>query len=172
MKINKFSLVYLAGMIMILVSGFFPFLRYRFTMENVQDIKESFPLLNLKKLAVRYSGMGEIGFMTKLLPYLIFLAGVAGIVIVVIYLKGDRDTWNIFNMSMFFPTLVSAVAFFIMKNNKTIQAIRDIMKDTTESMQETGYAGYAGYGAGCYLLAGGILISLVGAICFFALDKS
>lgn len=44
MKVNKFSLTYLAGMVMILISGCFPFLGYQFTMKDYQDVKEWFPL--------------------------------------------------------------------------------------------------------------------------------
>ena len=59
MKVNKFSLTYLAGMVMILISGCFPFLGYRFTMKDYQDVKEWFLLLNLKKLADRKEGYGS-----------------------------------------------------------------------------------------------------------------
>lgn len=109
MKVNKFSLTYLAGMVMILISGCFPFLGYRFTMKNYQDVKEWFPLLNLKKLADRYQAMGDINLFVRILPYLAILTGIAGIVLVVIYLRGDRDTWDIFNLMflyrLFFPVL-------------------------------------------------------------------
>ena len=97
--------------------------------------------MNLKKLATQYSGMGEINFFTRVVPYFILLAGIAGIVLILIYFAGDHDTWNIFNLNMFIPVVAS------------------------------GYTGSAGYGAGFYLLAAGVMISLVSAVCFFALDK-
>lgn len=59
MKVNKFSLTYLAGMVMILISGCFPFLGYQFTMKDYQDVKEWFPLLNLKKACRPLSGDGR-----------------------------------------------------------------------------------------------------------------
>ena len=51
MKVNKFSRMYLVGMICILLSGFFPYFRYRFTIQDVETLKQGYPLLNLKKLA-------------------------------------------------------------------------------------------------------------------------
>ena len=53
MKVNKFSRMYLVGMICILLSGFFPYFRYRFTIQDVETLKQGYPLLNLKKLATR-----------------------------------------------------------------------------------------------------------------------
>ncbi len=171
MKVNKFSRVYLAGMICILLSGFFPYFRYHFTMQDAETLKQRYPLLNLKKLATQYSGMGEIGFFTRIVPFFILLAGIAGIVLMLIYFAGDHDTWNIFNLNMFIPVAVSGVGLFIIRHHQTIRAIREILNDTTENMHESGYAGSAGYGAGFYLLVAGVVISLVSAVCFFALDK-
>ena len=54
MKVNKFSRMYLVGMICILLSGFFPYFRYRFTIQDVETLKQGYPLLNLKKLATQY----------------------------------------------------------------------------------------------------------------------
>lgn len=171
MKVNKFSRMYLVGMICILLSGFFPYFRYRFTIQDVETLKQGYPLLNLKKLAIQYSGMGEINFFTRVVPYFILLAGIAGIVLILIYFTGDHDTWNIFNLNMFIPVVASGVGLFIIRHHQTIRAIREILNDTTESMRESGYTGSAGYGAGFYLLAAGVVISLVSAVCFFALDK-
>ena len=156
MKVNKFSLTYLAGMVMILISGCFPFLGYRFTMKDYQDVKEWFPLLNLKKLADRYQAI---------------LTGIAGFVLVVIYLRGDRDTWDIFNLMFFIPAVLSGIELFLLTHSKTIRAIHGIMEETTRSMQENGYKGFAGYRLGFYLFLAGIIISLVSAVCFFALDR-
>ena len=72
---------------------------------------------------------------------------------------------------MFIPVVASGVGLFIIRHHQTIRAIREILNDTTESMRESGYTGSAGYGAGFYLLAAGVMISLVSAVCFFALDK-
>ena len=105
------------------------------------------------------------------MPYFILLAGIAGIVLILIYFAGDHDTWNIFNLNMFIPVVASGVGLFIIRHHQTIRAIREILNDTTESMRESGYTGSAGYGAGFYLLAAGVVISLVSAVCFFALDK-
>jgi hypothetical protein len=171
MKVNKFSRMYLVGMICILLSVFFPYFRYRFTIQDVETLKQGYPLLNLKKLATQYSGMGEINFFTRVVPYFILLAGIAGIVLILIYFAGDHDTWNIFNLNMFIPVVASGVGLFIIRHHQTIRAIREILNDTTESMRESGYTGSAGYGAGFYLLAAGVMISLVSAVCFFALDK-
>lgn len=171
MKINKFSLTYLAGMGMIVISVFFPFLGYRFTMKDYQDVKDWFPLLNLKKLAERYQAMGDISLCARILPYLAILTGIAGIVLVAIYLRGDRDTWNIFNLTFFIPAVLSGIELFLLTHSKTIRAIYDIMKETTHSMQENGYNGFAGYRMGYYLFLAGVIISLISAVCFFALDR-
>ena len=138
MKVNKFSLTYLAGMVMILISGCFPFLGYQFTMKDYQDVKEWFPLLNLKKLADRYQAMGDINLFVRILPYLAILTGIAGIVLVVIYLRGDRDTWDIFNLMFFIPAVLSGIELFLLTHSKTIRAIHGIMEETTRSMQENG----------------------------------
>ena len=53
MKVNKFSRMYLVGMICILLSGFFPYFRYRFTIQDVETLKQGYPLMNLKKLATQ-----------------------------------------------------------------------------------------------------------------------
>lgn len=62
-----------------------------------------------EKLADRYQAMGDINLFVRILPYLAILTGIAGIVLVVIYLRGDRDTWDIFNLMflyrLFFPVL-------------------------------------------------------------------
>lgn len=108
---------------------------------------------------------------TRVVPYFILLGGIAGIVLILIYFAGDHDTWNIFNLNMFIPVVASGVGLFIIRHHQTIRAIREILNDTTESMHESGYTGSAGYGAGFYLLAAGVMISLVSAVCFFALDK-
>ena len=73
MKVNKFSRMYLVGMICILLSGFFPYFRYRFTIQDVETLKQGYPLLNLKKLATQYSGMGEVNFFTRVVPFLFCL---------------------------------------------------------------------------------------------------
>lgn len=39
MKVNKFSRMYLVGMICILLSGF-PYFRYRFTIQDVETLKQ------------------------------------------------------------------------------------------------------------------------------------
>ena len=146
MKVNKFSLTYLAGMVMILISGCFPYLGYQFTMKDYQDVKEWFPLLNLKKLADRYQAMGDINLFVRILPYLAILTGIAGIVLVVIYLRGDRDTWDIFNLMFFIPAVLSGIELFLLTHSKTIRAIHGIMEETTRSkmaikaLQDTGWA--------------------------------
>jgi hypothetical protein len=171
MRTNKFSIVYLAGMICVAVSGFFPYFRYRFTMYNAETVKAAYPLLRLKTLQQRYINLGGIGIITRIMPYIILLAGVAGIAIVLIYLNGDRNTWDIFNVNMFIPAAVSLVAGLIVRHNSTIKAIRDVLKTTNSDMKDMGYSGSAGYGIGFYMLWIGILLSVAGSICFFALDK-
>lgn len=91
-------------------------------------MKQGYPLLNLKKLATQYSGMGEINFFTRVVPYFILLAGIAGIVLILIYFAGDHDTWNIFNLNMFIPVVASGVGLFIIRHHQTIRAIREILK--------------------------------------------
>ena len=126
---------------------------------------------NLKKLADRYQAMGDINLFVRILPYLAILTGIAGIVLVVIYLRGDRDTWDIFNLTFFIPAVLSGIELFLLTHSKTIRAIHEIMKETTRSMQDNGYKGFAGYRLGFYLFLAGIIISLVSAVCFFALDR-
>lgn len=92
-------------------------------------MKQGYPLLNLKKLATQYSGMGEINFFTRVVPYFILLAGIAGIVLILIYFAGDHDTWNIFNLNMFIPVVASGVGLFIIRHHQTIRAIREILND-------------------------------------------
>ena len=64
MKVNKFSRMYLVGMICILLSGFFPYFRYRFTIQDVETLKQGYPLLNLKKLATLFYACCAIFYFT------------------------------------------------------------------------------------------------------------
>jgi hypothetical protein len=140
-------------------------------MKNVDIVKGHYSLMQLKKIQQRYIGMGNIGIFTRIMPYIILLAGIAGIVIFLIYLSGDRNTWDIFNLNMVIPVIVGILAAFVINHNKTIKAIRTILSDTTESMTAQGYSGNAGMGLGYYLMIVGCILGLVGAVCFFALDK-
>lgn len=66
---------------------------------------------------------------------------------------------------------IRGIELFLLTHSKTIRAIHGIMEETTRSMQENGYKGFAGYRLGFYLFLAGIIISLVSAVCFFALDR-
>lgn len=72
---------------------------------------------------------------------------------------------------VFIPAVLSGIELFLLTHSKTIRAIHGIMEETTRSMQENGYKGFAGYRLGFYLFLAGIIISLVSAVCFFALDR-
>lgn len=172
MKVNNFSISYFAGVILITLSGFFPYLRYKFTMVGADDVKRNFPMLRLGLLADQYRSLGEVGIIIKILGYLILIAGIAGIVIVWIYFSGDRNTWNIFNVNMIFPPVAAAIFLFIIEHNKVISNIKDILDSTVDNMTNSGYSGSAGHGIGFYMLVIGIIVSTVSAVCFFALDKS
>jgi hypothetical protein len=163
--------MYLVGMICAIASCFMPFISYKFTMGNVEPIKGTYSLMQLKKLQQSYSGMGRIGICARIMPFVIIVAGIAGIVIVMIYLSGDRNTWDIFNLNMAWPSLIIIISTLLVNTDKTIKAIRAILDGTTEDMLNMGYKGTAGYGIGFYILILGCILSVAGAVCFFALDK-
>lgn len=49
MKVNKFSRMYLVGMICILLSGFFPYFRYRFTIPGCRNFEAGVSFIESEK---------------------------------------------------------------------------------------------------------------------------
>lgn len=170
MKEKRGLLIYLIGAVMLGVSVFLPYFRYKLEMENLIEYKESYNLMHVKEMETQFVGIGTVSLFTRIMIYLVLAAGIFGVCLAFFLLmSGRKQNLGLMKVMTALPPVLALISWCVIKKDRVIQNVHDFIIYAKTDMIEEGFQGSGGYGAGVFLMIAGICICILGVI-FYLYD--
>lgn len=167
MREKRGLFIYLAGAVMMTISVFLPYLRYKFVMEGLIEYKESYNLINVKNIQNDFPAHGNVSIVTRMMIYLLLAAGILGIVMAIFQLLSHTNDLSFGGMILtVLSPLAGLVAKIVIANNKVLKRVSEIIHGHKAEMLKEGFSGSSGYGLGYWLLLAGLILLIVGLILY------
>lgn len=165
MREKRGLIVYLIGSLMLSVSVFLPYFRYKFVLEGLIEYKESYDLMHLKDLEEFFSGFGKVSTSTRIIIYMVVFAGILGIVIGLFQILANDNYYSVVTFSLMnMPALIALIANIKIAKDKMISAVSDVIHNYENDLISQGFSGSSGYGIGFFLLLAGMILVILGVI--------
>ena len=153
-------LAYISGIILNIVAIFTPYVRYSYSHELYVDAKGSYSLFGINNIKDDFLASEAPGVVLSFVPVILLLAIAAGIVCLILQLKGT----NISSLIMFLAPALSVLGYIIVRLNSVAKSVISYIRDMDDEMLLAGYTGSGGYGAGAFLIIISIIIMISGAV--------
>lgn len=167
MREKRGLLIYLAGSLMLAVSIFLPYFRYKFVLEGLIEYKESYDLMHLKKLEEWFSGLGTVSAFTRVMIYLTLAAGILGIIMVMFLLLSHDDYLSAVTFGLTAaPPVLGIVANIAIRKDRLISSASTFIHAYKDDLLQQGFTGSSGYGFGFWLLLVGTILAILGLVLY------